>query len=134
MDNVKDLYSKGEHCVCYGTILFYGELFDKSGGLTRKLTGAEDYEYITKLLSYGVDNLPDKLYYYRSHPGQRSREFYNKESIETKSDHMEVLLTMDNMNIRDTEANISIFKKLGGVISQFINQAKSKMQTYCKMI
>lgn len=106
VSKVKEIYSKGGHCVSCGTILFHGKLFDKFGGLTRKLTGAEDYEFITKLLSYGVDNLPDKLYYYRHHSSQRSREFYSNKSINTKSDNMKVLLTMDKMNIGGTETHV----------------------------
>ena len=72
MDNVKEIYSKGGHCVCFGTLLFQGKLFDKFGGLTRRLKGAEDYEFVTKILSSGVDNLPEILYYYRHHSEQRS--------------------------------------------------------------
>ncbi|MBC8060817.1 MAG: glycosyltransferase [Clostridiaceae bacterium] len=106
IDNVKELYSKGGHCVSYGTILFQGKLFDKYGGLTRRLTGAEDYEFITKLLSTGVDNLPDKLYYYRIHSKQRSHEFYNEKSNNINFDHIRVLLTMDSMNIGGTETHV----------------------------
>jgi glycosyltransferase involved in cell wall biosynthesis len=106
IDNVKELYSKGGHCVSFGTILFHGKLFDKFGGLTRRLSGAEDYEFITKLISAGVDNLPDILYYYRLHPGQRSHEFYSEKSISTNFDHMRVLLTIDSMNIGGTETHV----------------------------
>lgn len=106
VNNIKGIYSRGGHCVSCGTILFYGKLFDKFGGLTRKFTGAEDYEFITKLLSYGVNNLPDILYYYRLHSGQRSRKFYSKNSINSKSESMKVLLTMDRMNIGGTETHV----------------------------
>lgn len=111
VDNIKDIYSKGGHCVCYGTILFYGELFDKLGGLTRKLTGAEDYEFIAKLLPYGVENLPDILYYYRPHPGQRSLKYYSKKAVDTNFDHMKVLLAIDSMNIGGTETHVLTLAK-----------------------
>ena len=106
VDSIKELYSKGGHCVSYGTILFQGKLFDKFGGLTRRLSGSEDYEFITKLLSSGVDNLPDSLYYYRLHSGQRSHEFYSEITINTNFDNMRVLLTIDSMNIGGTETHV----------------------------
>ncbi|WP_026884668.1 glycosyltransferase [Clostridium akagii] len=104
--NIKEIYSKGGHCVCYGTILFYGELFDKFGGLTRRLPGAEDYEFITKLLSTGIDNLPDVLYYYRHHSQQRSHKFYSNKSEKTDIEPIKVLLTMDSMGIGGTETHV----------------------------
>lgn len=104
--NVKEVYSKGGHCVCFGTILFHGKLFDKFGGLTRRLTGAEDYEFITKLLSFGVDNLQYLLYYYRHHSGQRSQKFYSEKSYNTNFHNMRVLLTIDSMNIGGTETHV----------------------------
>jgi glycosyltransferase involved in cell wall biosynthesis len=111
VDNVKEIYSKGGHCICFGTILFQGKLFDKFGGLTRRLTGAEDYEFITKILSAGVDNLPDILYYYRHHPEQRSHKFYAEKSVTSNFDHIRVLLTMDSMNIGGTETHVLALAK-----------------------
>lgn len=105
VNNVKEIYSKGGHCVCYGTILFSGKLFDKFGGLTRRLPGAEDYEFITKILSSGIDNLPDILYYYRHHSNQRSHQFYREKTIST-TDPIKVLLTMDSMGIGGTETHV----------------------------
>ncbi|NMM65332.1 glycosyltransferase [Clostridium sp. P21] len=105
-NNIKKLYSEGGHCVSHGTILFYGKLFDKFGGLTRKLKGAEDYEFITKLLSFGVDNLSDVLYYYRIHDEQRSHEFYDEKSLNIDLSNIRVLLVLDSMNIGGTETHV----------------------------
>jgi hypothetical protein len=60
--------------------MFRGAVFDQLGGPTRRIRGAEDYEFIVKCLNakLEVENLPDILYYYRSHPQQRSRQFYKK--------------------------------------------------------
>jgi glycosyltransferase involved in cell wall biosynthesis len=79
-EQIKETYQNGGHCVCHGTILFRGAVFDQIGGHTRKIDGAEDYEFIAKCISngLGVENIPEVLYYYRSHKGQRSREYYDK--------------------------------------------------------
>ncbi|PVE74493.1 glycosyltransferase family 2 protein [Priestia megaterium] len=81
--NIRELYAKGGHCVCHGTLLFRGEVFDKIGGPTRRIKGAEDYEFIAKCLNakLNVENLPDVLYYYRFHSKQRSQQFYRKEAV-----------------------------------------------------
>jgi glycosyltransferase involved in cell wall biosynthesis len=79
-EQIKETYKNGGHCVCHGTILFRGTVFDQLGGHTRKLEGAEDYEFIAKCISNDleVENIPEVLYYYRSHKGQRSRVYYDK--------------------------------------------------------
>jgi glycosyltransferase involved in cell wall biosynthesis len=79
-EEINEIYKAGGHCVCHGTILFRGTVFDQIGGHTRKLEGAEDYEFIAKCLNNQlvVENIPEVLYYYRSHKGQRSRDYYNK--------------------------------------------------------
>ncbi|MBC8062121.1 MAG: glycosyltransferase [Clostridiaceae bacterium] len=104
--NIKEVYSKGGHCVCFGTILFHAELFDKFGGMTRRVTGAEDYEFITKLLSTGVDNVPYLLYYYRHHAGQRSHQFYSEKVSTPRLSNMKVLLAIDSMIIGGTETHV----------------------------
>jgi glycosyltransferase involved in cell wall biosynthesis len=72
------VYRDGGHCVCHGTIMFRAALFDEFGGLTRKYTGAEDYEFIARCITRkrGIENIRDVLYYYRVHPEQRSHQFY----------------------------------------------------------
>ncbi|NGM82837.1 glycosyltransferase family 2 protein [Paenibacillus sp. 7124] len=77
-EDIPKRYALGDHCVSHPTILFRGSVFDRLGGLTRNMNGAEDYEFIAKCVSHGiqVDNLRETLYYYRSHSAQRSREFY----------------------------------------------------------
>ncbi|MEK5477611.1 glycosyltransferase family 2 protein [Paenibacillus sp. FSL R5-0407] len=79
-EHIMTSYNKGRHCICHGTLLFRGQLFDSMGGPTRKMDGAEDYEFIAKSLANQakIDNLRDVLYYYRLHPDQRSREFYSR--------------------------------------------------------
>ncbi|WP_202078602.1 glycosyltransferase family 2 protein [Caldalkalibacillus salinus] len=71
-------YSEGGHCVCHGTILFRGSVFDQIGGHNRKVEGAEDYEFIARAIKnqMRVENIPEVLYYYRNHHTQRSRKFY----------------------------------------------------------
>lgn len=78
-EEIRARYAQGDHCVSHPTAMFRAQAFDKLGGLTRYMNGAEDYEYIVKFIQngYGVDNLPDVLYYYRLHGEQRSREFYS---------------------------------------------------------
>ncbi|EIT86678.1 glycosyltransferase [Fictibacillus macauensis ZFHKF-1] len=80
--DIRQTYWEGGHCICHGTALFRGEAFDTLGGPTRRIKGAEDYEFIAKCLnaSYQVDNLTDILYYYRLHEKQRSNEFFGKGS------------------------------------------------------
>ncbi|WP_110932898.1 glycosyltransferase family 2 protein [Paenibacillus bouchesdurhonensis] len=78
-EDIKARYAKGDHCVSHPTAMFRASAFDKIGGLTRNMNGAEDYEYVVKFIQngYGINNLPDVLYYYRLHAEQRSREFYS---------------------------------------------------------
>ena len=78
---IKKVYAAGGHCVCHGTILFRGSAFDQLGGPTRRITGAEDYEFIVKFLNakLKIDNLREVLYYYRYHEKQRSKEFYGSD-------------------------------------------------------
>ena len=68
-------YHNGDHVICFGTLLFKRALFERIGGMTSFMQGAEDYEWITRALNQGfyVDNLKEQLYYYRGHPGQLSR-------------------------------------------------------------
>ncbi len=76
--DIRQVYWNGGHCVCHGTIMFRGSAFDRIGGLTRRIAGAEDYEFIVKFLDAKsqIDNLPDILYYYRRHDEQRSTAFF----------------------------------------------------------
>ncbi|RUS46785.1 glycosyltransferase [Cohnella sp. AR92] len=80
-EQIGKVYRSGGHCICHGTLLIRGSLFDRTGGYTRALPGAEDYEFIAKRLNPKADNaenLPEVLYYYRQYPGQRSRLYYGK--------------------------------------------------------
>ena len=74
-ERIKESYLNGGHVICFGTLLFKRIVFERVGGLTSFLKGAEDYEWITRVLNQGfyADNLREQLYYYRSHPGQLSR-------------------------------------------------------------
>ncbi|KGR75754.1 glycosyltransferase family 2 protein [Ureibacillus sinduriensis] len=77
-EEIRKIYALGKHCVCHGTILFHGKCFDLLGGPTRRIKGAEDYEFIVKFLNakLKIENLKDVLYYYRLHDKQRSKMFY----------------------------------------------------------
>lgn len=118
-DNVEDEFSKGNSPVCFGTILFKGDVFDKIGGLTRRLKGAEDYEFISRAIPYGIDNLDATLYCYRYHEKQRSRKFYDKKSKEGRENirkELSVLLVLDSFNIGGTETHVLSLAK--GLIEQ----------------
>ena len=77
-DSIREVYARGGHCICHGTILFRGKVFDMLGGPTRRIHGAEDYEFIVKFLNANlkIENLKETLYYYRNHNQQRSKAFY----------------------------------------------------------
>ncbi|MDN4523031.1 glycosyltransferase family 2 protein [Fictibacillus fluitans] len=83
-EDIPKVYWNGGHCVCHGTIMFRGETFDQLGGPTRRIKGAEDYEFIAKCLNakLKINNIRDVLYYYREHSKQRSRKFFGKGSKE----------------------------------------------------
>src|SRR5690606_29474542 len=78
-ETIASIYLTGGHCVCHGTLMMRGSLFDLLGGLERypngKDTIAEDYYFIRRyvLAGYSVENLPEVLYYYRRYPEQRSQ-------------------------------------------------------------
>lgn len=80
-EQIRRTYNNGGHCVCHGTAVLRGSLFDRIGGHTRRVKGAEDYDFIARCLNpnqMNIENLPDILYYYRSHPAQRSRKYFSK--------------------------------------------------------
>ncbi|MFF2533427.1 glycosyltransferase family 2 protein [Brevibacillus sp. NPDC058079] len=82
-DDIRKVYGSGGHCVCHGTCMFRGRLFDQVGGPTRRIDGAEDYEFIAKALNAraGVNNIEEALYYYRIHAEQRSAQYYRKKGV-----------------------------------------------------
>lgn len=82
-DDIRKVYGKGGHCVCHGTCMFRGRLFDQVGGPTRRIDGAEDYEFIAKALNARADvnNIAEALYYYRIHAEQRSAHYYRKKGV-----------------------------------------------------
>ncbi|MCM3290433.1 glycosyltransferase [Paenibacillus sp. MER 180] len=85
-EHIRTTYRKGGHCVCHGTIMMRGALFDRIGGHTRRVKGAEDYDFIARSLDpnhLNIENIPDVLYYYRSHPKQRSRKYFSKKQDPT---------------------------------------------------
>ncbi|MBB6675168.1 hypothetical protein [Cohnella nanjingensis] len=56
-------------------------MFDRIGGHTRRVKGAEDYEFIPKSMNAercNVENLPDVLYAYRRSPFQRSLKYFGR--------------------------------------------------------
>ncbi|MFB9327347.1 glycosyltransferase family 2 protein [Paenibacillus aurantiacus] len=84
-DQIGKVYAAGGHCICHGTAMLRGALFDRIGGHTRRIEGAEDYEFIAKVIKPGarnVENLPEVLYYYRKHVLQRSRQYFGKPQSE----------------------------------------------------
>ncbi|PZM63551.1 glycosyltransferase family 2 protein [Paenibacillus dendritiformis] len=83
-EQIRKVYANGGHCVCHGTIMLRGKLFDRIGGHTRRIEGAEDYEFIARALNVkplNIENIPDILYYYRRHPDQRSRKYFGKDRL-----------------------------------------------------
>ncbi|NBD24836.1 glycosyltransferase family 2 protein [Paenibacillus glycinis] len=84
-EQIGKVYAEGGHCICHGTVMFRGTVFDRIGGHTRRIEGAEDYEFIAKVIRSGarnVDNLREVLYYYRKHQQQRSRDYFGKSKKE----------------------------------------------------
>ncbi|MBP3963117.1 glycosyltransferase family 2 protein [Paenibacillus lignilyticus] len=80
-EQIGKVYAKGGHCICHGTALLRGKVFDEIGGHTRRIEGAEDYEFIAKVIKPGaknVENMREVLYYYRKHQLQRSRNYFGK--------------------------------------------------------
>lgn len=114
VEQIRETYSKGGNAVSYGTLLFEGKIFDAIGGLTKKIDGAEDYEYIRKLLSYGVDNINEPLYYYRRHEEQRSNEFYGvavKKRYKIDKENLRIMLVLDRFNVGGTETHVLTLAK-----------------------
>lgn len=116
VEKIREAFSKGINAVTFGTILFEGEIFDEIGGLTRKADGAEDFEFVSKLLPFGLDNIKEAIYYYRSHKDQRSKEFYGgatKKRAKVSREELRVLLVLDAFNIGGTETHVlSLAKEL----------------------
>ncbi|WP_250674246.1 glycosyltransferase [Paraclostridium ghonii] len=106
VDKIKDKYSSGLNCVCHGSLLIKGTVFDSVGGLSRKLEGAEDYEFITKLLPFGIDNINEELYYYRVHENQRSKLYYDTNKFSMEETDLKVLMVLDSLNIGGTETHV----------------------------
>ncbi|MCS4454987.1 glycosyltransferase family 2 protein [Clostridium botulinum] len=52
-------------CMNFNTLLFRSDIIDKTGGINKRIDGAEDFEFIFNLLhnGYRVENLSDILYY-----------------------------------------------------------------------
>ncbi|MCY0901414.1 MAG: glycosyltransferase family 2 protein [Firmicutes bacterium] len=75
---IRAVYRNGGHCICVGTMMVRGCHIDQFGGPTSRIQGAEDYEFVARMIGAGVlaENLRAELYDYRSHPEQRSRRFY----------------------------------------------------------
>jgi glycosyltransferase involved in cell wall biosynthesis len=77
-DEIKNCLKNQTHCICFGTILFKASVIEEVGGLTKKFVGTEDWEFIDRVFRSGmrIGNLRTILYYYRSHPEQRSKLFH----------------------------------------------------------
>ncbi len=77
-NSIVKCYREGQHCVCFGSLLFRRAVVEKIGGLTTFMEGAEDYEFVARAIVQGfnVQNLRNVLYYYRQHENQRSRDFF----------------------------------------------------------
>jgi len=75
---IRKSYARGAHCITCGSLLFRRPLFDKLGGFTRRVKGAEDYDFIARVNDNGtrMENLREVLYYVRQHSTQRSRKYY----------------------------------------------------------
>lgn len=77
---IREHYAAGGHCICVGTLMLRRPLIARFGGPTGRIKGAEDYEFVAKMIGAGIvaDNLRAPLYLYRAHRGQRSRTYYGK--------------------------------------------------------
>lgn len=79
-DRIKEKYDKHIHCTCFGTMMFHHRVIETSGGMNKQYIGTEDYHMIKRVsdLGFRIGNLPDQLYHYRYHTGQRSKLFHAK--------------------------------------------------------
>jgi glycosyltransferase involved in cell wall biosynthesis len=78
--SIHEQYKNGLHCIANPTLMLRGTVFDTVGGHSRRVIGAEDYDFISRcILGFGMsaDNLNHCLYRYRSHAAQHSRKFYS---------------------------------------------------------
>lgn len=80
-DKIKAAYAASTHRVCWGTLMMRASVIDQVGGNNKKFIGAEDFEIIHRMITvHGlfVDNLSEKLYYYRKSSTQRSSLFHGQ--------------------------------------------------------
>lgn len=63
-----------------GTVLYRKDVFDEVGGFDETLWTGEEFEFHLRLLSkgYKIAYVPDVVFIYRCHPGQKSRASKNK--------------------------------------------------------
>lgn len=80
-EDILKTYKNGGHCICHGTILIRGSVFDRLGGYNRSQGKAADYEFIARCVLGGVRaaNIPEVLYYYRRHAMQMSGPEYRRD-------------------------------------------------------
>jgi glycosyltransferase involved in cell wall biosynthesis len=79
--NVRDAYVKATHRVCWGTLMMRACVIDLISGNNKKFIGAEDFEIIHRMIvghGMAVDNISEKLYYYRKSSTQRSSLFHGQ--------------------------------------------------------
>ncbi|WP_327197792.1 glycosyltransferase family 2 protein [Paenibacillus thiaminolyticus] len=64
-EQIRKTYANGGHGVCHGTIMLRGKLFDRIGGHTRRIEGAEDYEFIARAVNVNERETPEYRKYAR---------------------------------------------------------------------
>jgi len=73
-------YLNGNHCICWGTVMFKSAILKTIIGGSVLMPGAEDFDICSRIVSSGLkfDNMKEKLYRYRASEKQRSRLYYGK--------------------------------------------------------
>lgn len=79
-EEIISCYQNGGHCISLSTALIRGACFDELGGLSRAMEGAEDSEFVRKVIDkqIKVDNISESLYYVRECPLRRSKLYLSK--------------------------------------------------------
>ncbi|UOF90732.1 glycosyltransferase family 2 protein [Fodinisporobacter ferrooxydans] len=71
-EDIFESFSFGNHCICAGSVMLRGNLFDRLGGLNRSMLETPVYEFIFRcvvLENINAVNIQDILYYRRSKGG-----------------------------------------------------------------
>ena len=71
---IEESYKAGIHCICCGTLMYRARVFEEMIGYRKNPGRLNDFVFLKSVImhDYIIDNVADVLYFYRSHPGQKS--------------------------------------------------------------